>query len=106
MPEQIPGQSDRFGRRKSSKKISSAQLLTLAVGDLPLSRQSLAQEYRIETLATGLEHPWSIGSPRRQLLVTERAGRLRIVDADDCSPTPEGLPEIFVSGQADCSKSS
>jgi glucose/arabinose dehydrogenase len=57
--------------------------------------------YRIETLAQGLEHPWSVAFlPDGMMLVTERAGRLRVVDATGLRAEPVGgLPAIFVSGQ-------
>lgn len=57
--------------------------------------------YRIDTLAQGLEHPWSVAFlPDGTMLVTERAGRLRIVDETGLRPDPVGgLPEVFVSGQ-------
>jgi glucose/arabinose dehydrogenase len=61
-----------------------------------------AQDYRIDVLADGLEHPWSLAFlPDGQMLVTERAGRLRVVDRDGLRSTPvQGVPAVFVSGQA------
>lgn len=57
--------------------------------------------YEIETVARDLEHPWSIAFlPDQRLLVTERAGRLRLIEPDGAVSAPiEGLPDIFVSGQ-------
>ena len=38
---------------------------------------------RVETVAQGLEHPWALAFlPDGRMLVTERPGRLRIVDRD------------------------
>ena len=61
-----------------------------------------AAAYRIQTLAEGLEHPWSIAFLLDgRMLVTERAGRLRLLGPDGLREAPvEGVPEAFVSGQA------
>ncbi len=61
-----------------------------------------ASDYELEVLAEPLEHPWSIAFlPDGAILVTERPGRLRVVDSDGLRPTPvAGLPEVFASGQA------
>jgi aldose sugar dehydrogenase len=61
-----------------------------------------AADYRIETVASGLDHPWSIGFlPDGRMLVTERAGRLRIIQDGRLLEEPvRGVPEAYVSGQA------
>ena len=60
-----------------------------------------AVEYRIDTVASGLEHPWSIAFlPDGRILVTERAGRLRVIDGERLLETPvAGVPESFVRSQ-------
>ena len=63
---------------------------------------SAAASYRIETLAEGLEYPGSIAFlPAGRMLVTERAGRLRLLGPDGLREAPvDGVPQAFVSGQA------
>lgn len=75
----------------------------LLLGALFVSAPLAAHDYRIETFSEGLEHPWSIAFlPDGRLLVTERAGRLRIVEVDGrVNPEPvAGLPEAFIAAQA------
>ena len=75
----------------------------LLLGALLVSTPSLALDYRIETFSEGLEHPWAMAFlPDGRLLVTERVGRLRIIEADgSVDPEPvAGLPEAFSAAQA------
>ncbi|MCG6118274.1 MAG: PQQ-dependent sugar dehydrogenase [Aquimonas sp.] len=55
----------------------------------------------VSTLATGLENPWAVALlPDGRLLVTERAGKLRIVGTDGQLSEPlAGLPPILAEGQ-------
>jgi aldose sugar dehydrogenase len=58
--------------------------------------------FRVVRLVEGLEHPWSLAFlPDGRLLVTERPGRLRIVEQDGkLEPRPvSGLPEVAEYGQ-------
>lgn len=61
-----------------------------------------AGDYRIETVAEGLDHPWSIAFlPDGRMLVTERAGRLRIIEDGRLLEEPvRGVPEAYVRSQA------
>ena len=54
-----------------------------------------------QTVATGLQHPWAVAFlPEGRFLVTERPGRLRVVDADGkLQPPVQGLPEVVAGGQ-------
>ncbi|WP_228767994.1 PQQ-dependent sugar dehydrogenase [Limnohabitans sp. DM1] len=58
--------------------------------------------FRLATLVTGFENPWSVAFlPDGHMLVTERAGRMRLVGADfRVDPKViEGLPEVAERGQ-------
>ncbi|MCW5606367.1 MAG: PQQ-dependent sugar dehydrogenase, partial [Burkholderiales bacterium] len=68
----------------------------------PQTVKSEKHDFRVVTLVRGLQNPWSMAFlPDGRMLVTERAGRLRIVGKDfKLDPKPvEGLPEIVASGQ-------
>src|SRR3984893_5317255 len=57
--------------------------------------------FRVETVLSGLDHPWSLAFlPDGRMLVTERPGRLRILDKDGkLSPPVEGVPAVAAVGQ-------
>ena len=59
--------------------------------------------YRIDIVLTGLEHPWGmvfLPGPKHLALVTERPGRLNLVDINAGSRVPiSGLPSIAAAGQ-------
>ena len=54
-----------------------------------------------ETVAKGLEHPWAVAFlPAGRFLVTERPGRMRIVQANgSVNPPLQGVPEVAAGGQ-------
>jgi glucose/arabinose dehydrogenase len=56
---------------------------------------------RVTTVASGLEHPWGIAFlPDGAILVTERAGRLRLIRGGELDPRlVEGVPEVAARGQ-------
>ncbi len=58
-------------------------------------------EFRLETVAENLAHPWSLAFlPDGSMLVTEREGRLRTIRDGALVDEPvSGLPELVVSGQ-------
>lgn len=60
-----------------------------------------AGEVVVETVATGLEHPWGAAFlPGGRILVTERPGRLRLVDPKTKAMTViDGVPSVFATGQ-------
>lgn len=60
-----------------------------------------AQELRVQPVAQGLEHPWAVAFlPQGRFLVTERPGRMRVVEADGKIGTPlAGIPAVAAAGQ-------
>ncbi|WP_411834251.1 PQQ-dependent sugar dehydrogenase [Pseudoxanthomonas mexicana] len=64
--------------------------------------QANSPQYRVETVAEGLEHPWSVAFlPDGRMLVTEHPGRLRVIENGQLRAEPvEGVPPVFHSGQA------
>ncbi len=57
--------------------------------------------FRVVRLVEGLQQPWSLAFlPDGRMLVTEKAGRLRVISGGKLDPSPvEGLPQVTVHGQ-------
>lgn len=74
--------------------------MTAAQAADPVFRTS-AGDVRVETVARGLSHPWALAFlPDDRMLVTERAGRMRIIARDgSLSPPLEGVPKVFARSQ-------
>ena len=54
------------------------------------------QKFRIETLTDAVETPWGLAFlPDGRLLITERPGRLRILDKGKLSEPIAGIPEVW-----------
>ncbi len=84
----------------------SATLITIFVHGVNQAsaetiERSKQAKFRIVTLAKGLSHPWSLAFlPNRDMLVTERSGRLRVIRNGILDTKPvSGLPKIAVGGQ-------
>ena len=62
-------------------------------------------EIVVEPVTAGLEHPWGLAFlPDGRMLVTERPGRLRVVDPkadakNRLSPAVKNVPRVYASGQ-------
>ena len=89
--------------RAASLFLSSAVLASIcspvsAQSDL---RRTAHHDYRVVSVAEGLEVPWSIAFlPGGDILVTERAGRLRVVrDGKLVTDPVPGIPEVLARGQ-------
>ncbi len=82
-------------------------LLPLALALLLLACESPGQagsgdgQFRVVTLAEGLEHPWGMAFlPDGRILITERPGRLRLYADGRLHPEPiAGVPPIAAHGQ-------
>lgn len=63
-------------------------------------QRSALHDFRVVTVADGLEIPWSMAwLPGGDMLITERAGRLRIVRDGQLLPDAvPGVPEVFTTG--------
>jgi glucose/arabinose dehydrogenase len=79
------------------KRFTLAALLAACMFGIP----ALGQDLRSQPVATGLEHPWAVAFVEDgRFLVTERPGRLRVVEADGkVGPPVSGLPEVAAGGQ-------
>ena len=80
---------------------ATAQSSVVATAPAPVRISSSAGPLLLETVATGLENPWSLAFlPDGRMLVTERPGRLRLVAADGKLSQPlGGLPRVAARGQ-------
>jgi glucose/arabinose dehydrogenase len=66
---------------------------------LPATFDTAVQKIRVSAVATGLVNPWSLAFlPNGDMLVTERAGRLRLIHNGVLDPTPiAGVPVPHVA---------
>jgi len=77
-------------------------MLATALATLPSPAIPAPQaELSAQPIAQGLEHPWALAFlPDGRYLVTERPGRMRVVERDGRLGRPiEGLPAVAAAGQ-------
>lgn len=83
--------------------LAAAAPLTVAqtTTDKAIIVKSEAANFQVKTVAQGLKNAWGmVFLPDGNMLVTERAGRMRIVSADGKLGEPlSGLPKIAAQGQ-------
>jgi glucose/arabinose dehydrogenase len=86
-------------REVRANHLRSANLFTRTPSGTRL--QSRRHAFRVETVVEGVEHPWAIAfAADGRMFVTERAGRLRIVEKGRLLPEPvSGTPAVWVRGQ-------
>ena len=78
-----------------------ARAATVFIAVTVCASAALAQGVKIETVATGLQNPWAVAFlPDGRFLVTERPGRVRVIERDGKLNKPlEGVPEVAAAGQ-------
>lgn len=82
----------------------AALLMAAALATTPLhatpTHPSSAGPLQVEKVAGDLQHPWGLAFlPDGRLLVTERPGRLRIIENGRVSAPVRGVPGVYASGQ-------
>jgi len=83
------------------KVLASLCLMIFAAVAAAQTYRSEEHSFRVVKVVAGLEQPWSLAFlPDGRMLVTEKAGRLRLVSQGKLDPRPiEGLPQVTVHGQ-------
>jgi glucose/arabinose dehydrogenase len=86
---------------KMLRKSLASTALAACVAFYLIPAAAFAQEVRAEPVARGLEHPWAVAFlPQGRFLVTERPGRIRVVEPDGKLGQPlAGVPEVAAGGQ-------
>lgn len=81
--------------------IESEKKHTALKEQIPTSLETLDYDIAVEIYAEGLEVPWSIAFLNKDTaLVTERPGRLRVIDKGHLSSKPvQGIPKVVAEGQ-------
>ena len=83
------------------KLLASLCLMIFSAAAGAQTYRSEEHSFRVVKVVEGLEQPWSLAFlPDGRMLVTEKAGRLRIVSGGKLDPrSVEGLPPVTVHGQ-------
>src|SRR5205814_1008423 len=79
----VHGHAPRYGRRSAAGYFGEGE-----------------NRVHVTVVTKGVDHPWAMTFlPNGDMLVTERAGRLRVIRNGVLDPTPlAGLPQIRVGG--------
>lgn len=82
--------------------IHAAKFITLTALSFALTGPlAQAQSVRAEVVASNLQNPWAVAFlPEGRFLITERSGRLRVIEANGRLGEPvQGLPDVAAQGQ-------
>jgi aldose sugar dehydrogenase len=76
-------------------------LFLLAASAMAEVVSSDSHRFRVETIADGLDHPWAVAQlTDGRFLVTERGGRLLLIDSPGARPREiAGVPDVVARGQ-------
>ncbi len=90
-----------MNRRAFALALSATLVATVPAAALDETFATKGPAIRVTTHADGLDHPWAIAFlPGGGMLVTERAGTLRLVGGDGSLSEPiSGVPEVDARGQ-------
>lgn len=98
---QLPGL--RLGLVSALTLIAALLLLAvpMALASQDQTIETETGKIKVETLAGGLNHPWGMAFlPDGRLLLTERAGQMRIMSPDGSLSEPlSGVPQVVAKGQ-------
>ena len=96
-----PGQAARGGAGARGGGGIFPRVPTLAFPAAPQTIETIHQKIRVVPYVRGLDTPWSIAFlPNGDMLVTEKAGRLRVVRNGTLAPQPiSGTPQVLATGQ-------
>lgn len=87
------------------RETATRQVDVRPTNDLPLPagpQRSEEHDFHLESVAEGLDVPWSMAFlPDGRILVTERVGRLRIIENGRLRPEPvRGIPAVVAQDEA------
>ncbi len=81
--------------------VSSILFATFTIAIFASAAPAAAQSVRAETVASGLQNPWGLAHlPDGRFLVTERPGRMRVIESNGKLGEPlAGVPAVASGGQ-------